>query len=322
MRRVLLSGGFLCEQLFNTADNVLHSAELAEVLRLKSLEFVRQIVGIHIAEAGDQHLSPVLRSKAQEAAPFVLDPYRVEVLVRRSDGKHYLRRVQSGKNIGLVLSAELILQCNAGEEHLQTLGSQRVVNILRQYGIVGTHAVIVRFLIADENVIGLLVSADRKDRIVQAVDLLRLPPIDALCCYVGIFHGEYVVFVLHKALEARPVAGRLLFARGRVVDIFNAPIAQAQSPVSLGFLREFGDKLLVQCRRLVELIIKTQPVRAIEEGHLLLVISARHCLSRPAIFAFNDLVGFDDVQITTAHFAFKCCHIYPPIIFSLVSQGF
>ena len=184
----------------------------------------------------------------------------------------------------------------------------------------GTHAIFVRLFITDENVVWLLVSADREDRIVKTVDLLSLTAIDALRCYVGIFHSKEVVFILHKAFEARPVAGGLLLACCRIVDVLDTPIAQAETPVSLGLLRKFGDELLVQCRRLVEFVVKTQAIRTIEESHFLFVVRARHGLSRPAVLAFNHLVGFGDIQVAAAHFAFENSHNIPPVyLFSLQS---
>ena len=53
---ISIFGSVLCKQFPNAANKILHCAKLSEILRLKALEFVRKIVGIHIAEAGDENL--------------------------------------------------------------------------------------------------------------------------------------------------------------------------------------------------------------------------------------------------------------------------
>ena len=156
--------------LLDAADKILHEAELRHVLCLQMRKLFRKIVGIHIAVSGDQHLlAAALLDERKVAAPFVLDPYRLEMLWLRAEYYHDLRTVQSGENIGLVGRAELILQRDARKEGLEALLRELMIQVVRQHGIHRSPAACVRLLIAYKDVEGLLLLRNCKYALLNLV---------------------------------------------------------------------------------------------------------------------------------------------------------
>ena len=91
------------------------------------------------------------------------------------------------------------------------------------------------------------------------------------------------------------MTGGYLFARCRIVDVFDAVLAQHKTPIGLRFLREFRDDGLINARRLVKFAGKAQPVRPREQRQFFLVVLLRNRLLCPAVFTDRDLAVFFDV---------------------------
>ncbi len=79
------------KELLYAADEILHEAELGHVLRHQMRKLLRQIVGVHIAICGDERFLRAVLNKREIAAPFVFDPYGVEVFRLRAENDHDLR---------------------------------------------------------------------------------------------------------------------------------------------------------------------------------------------------------------------------------------
>ena len=85
------------------------------------------------------------------------------------------------------------------------------------------------------------------------------------------------------------MAGRNLFTRSRIVNVFNAVFAEHQSPIGLWFLRKFRDDRFINARRFVKFAGKAQPVRPREQRQFFFIILLWNRLLRSAVFADCDL---------------------------------
>ncbi len=261
----------------------------------------------------------VLCHELEIAAPLVLDPHGVIVFIIRTECQHDFGGVQSGEDIRLVFLPQLVFQGNAGEEDTIALLRQGIVNILGNDAVHGALTVLVRLLVADENVIRLLLAGNLDDALADFLDLLGLLPIDLAGDHVRIFQSLLKVAVLHDAFKAGTVAGGNFLAGSRVVHILDAVLAQHQAPVGLRLLGEIGDDGLVNPRRFIKLTAHTQPVGTGKEGQLFLVILIGDGLLGAAVFALCHGSTRLYHQVAAAHFALNHCHFWCPLFLSWLS---
>ena len=214
------------QKLLDASHQILDCSHLAHVLSLEFSKLLRHIIGIDALVAGNQVLGFVPCHKLEIAAPLILDPHGVIVFIIRTEGQHDFGRVQSSEDIRLVFLPQLVFQCNAGEEDTVALFRQGIVNILGNDAVHGALTVLVRLLVADENVIRLLFAGNLDDALADFFNLFCLVPVDLAGDHVRIFQGLLKVAVLHDALEAGTVAGGNFLAGSRVVHILDAVLAQ------------------------------------------------------------------------------------------------
>ena len=214
------------QELLDASHQILDCTHLAHVLSLEFCKLLRHIIGIDALVAGNQVLGFVPCHELEIAAPLVFDPHGVIVFIIRAEGQHDFGRVQSGEDIRLVFLPQLVFQGNAGEEDTVALLRQGIVNILGNDAVHGALTVLVRLLIADENVIRLLFAGNLDDALADFLNLLCLVPIDLAGDHVRIFQGLLKIGILHDAFKAGTVAGGNFLARGRVVHILDAVLAQ------------------------------------------------------------------------------------------------
>ena len=216
----------LGQNLFNSPEQILHSAYFAHVLGLQFRKLLGHIVSVDALVAGDQVLALVGGHQFQVPAPFVLYPHGVVVFIIRAESQHDFGGVQGGEDIRLVFLPQLVLQGNAGEEDPVALFRQGIIHILGDDGIDGTLAVFVGFLVADENVVGFFLAGNLDDALADLLNLLGLLPVDLAGDHVRIFQSLLKVGILHDALKAGTVAGGNFLAGSRVVHILDAVLAQ------------------------------------------------------------------------------------------------
>ena len=257
-------------------------------------------------------LGSVLCHEHEVPAPLVLDPHGVVILVVRTHRQHDFGGIQGGEDIGLVFLPQLILQGNPGEEDPVALFHQSVVNVLGQDAVQGTVAFVIGFLVADKNIVRLLLDRDLDNTLAQLLNLLGLLPVDLPGDHIRIFHGLVKIAVIQDAFKGGTVAGGDLLPRCRVIHILNAVFAQHQTPVGLGLLRKLRHDGFVDSCRLVKLAGCPQAIGPGEKGQLLLVILIRHCLAAAAVFALSySGAGFDH-QVAAAHFTLDYGHYSLP----------
>ena len=307
----------LGQNLFNSPEQILHSAYFAHVLCLQFRKLLGHIVSVDALVAGNQVLGFVLCHELEIAAPLVLDPYGVVVFVIRAEGQHDFGGVQGGEDIRLVFLPQLVFQGNPGEEDPVALLRQGIIHILGNHAVHSALSVLVRLLIADENVIGLLLAGDLDNALADFLNLLGLLPVDPTGNHVRIFQSLLKVGILHDALEAGTVTGGNLLAGGRVVHILDAVLAQHQPPVGLRLLGEIGDDGLVNPRRFIKLTAHTQPVGTGKEGQLFLVILIGDSLPGAAVLALCHSSPRLYHQVATAHLALNHRHFWHPLFLSL-----
>ena len=306
---------FAADDLFNAAQQILHRADLAHILRLKPRKLLGHVVCVDILVAGNQRLFLPRRNQRKITAPFVLDPDGVVILVIRADGEHDLRAVERREDIRLIFLTEFILQRNARKKHAVALFGQRVIDILRQNAVKRSASVFVGFLVADKDVVRLLFAGDLDNPLAQLLDLLRLVAVDLARHSVGVFARLIEVVILHHAVKRRAMAGRNFFARLGIVHILDAVFAQHKSPIGLRLGWELRDDALVNTRRLVKFAAETQTIRPREKRHLLLVIRRRDGLPAPAVFAFHHVALGYIRQIAAAHLALENRHCISSTLF-------
>ena len=76
---------------------------------------------------------------------------------------HDLCRIQSRKDVGLVLGTCHLLQGDPGKEDPSALVRQLVINVLGQHRVPGALPVFVRFLVADEHIKGFCILGGSQD---------------------------------------------------------------------------------------------------------------------------------------------------------------
>ena len=320
-----LGGGFVAlRQLPDTADQILHKAEFRHILRLQMREFLRQIVGIHITVGGDQHLFRAATDQRQITAPLVFYPHGVEVFRLRAQHHHDLGTVQRGKYVRLVGDTQLVLQCDAGEEHLEALLCQLVVEIGSQYTIRCAAAVGVRLLIADEHVERLFFLGNLQNALLNFVDCFSLGLVDHPLGGVGVLDGGLVVLIIENGGVLGAVHRRHALVGGRILHVLNTVAAQHQRPIGLGVGLVLVEDLLIDAHCLVEIVVSTEMVGAVVQVGAPVVVQLRQRLCRAAVFAHG--YGFTgiDVQLSAAHFAFEDGHFSfsPSITYSACTVGF
>ena len=255
----------------------------------------------------------------QVPAPFVFDPHGVVVFIVRAESQHNLCGVQSGKYVRLILLPQLVLQGNPGEEHPVALGDQGIIYILRDDRIDGTLALIVGFLVADEDVVGLLLAGNLDDALAKLLNLLGFLPVDLPGDSIRILQRLLQVAVLHYAVKAGTMAGGHFLARSRIVYILDTVFAQHQTPVAFCLLWEVGNDCFIDARRLVKFTGRTQTVCPGKQRQLFLIVGTGHRLPAAAVFAFGNGAARFNHQVTAAHFTLDDSHACYPLWFSAFS---
>ena len=301
---------FAADDLFNAAQQILHRADLAHILRLKPRKLLGHVVSVDILVTGNQCLFLPRRNQRKITTPFVLDPDGVVIFVIRADGEHDLRTVERREDIRLVFLTEFILQRNARKKHAVALFGQRVIDILCQNAVKRAASVFVGFLVADKNVVGLLFAGDLDNPLAQLLDLLRLVAVNLACHGVGVFARLIEVVILHHAVKRRAMAGWDFFARRRIIHILDAIFAQHKSPIGFRLGRELRDDAFVNARRFIKLAAETQAVCPRKKRHLFLVIRCRDGLPAAAVFALHHVALGYIRQIAAAHLALENRHLY------------
>ena len=306
---------FAADDLFNAAQQILHRADLAHILRLKPRKLLGHVICVDILVAGNQRLFLPRRNQRKITAPFVLDPDGVVIFVIRADGEHDLRAVERREDIWLIFLTEFILQRNACKKYAVALFGQRVIDILCQNAVKRAASVFVGFLVADKNVVGLLFAGDLDNPLAQLLDLLRLVAVNLARHSVGVFARLIEVVILHHAVKRRAMAGRDFFARRRIIHILDAIFAQHKPLIGLCLSRELRDDTFVNARRFIKLAAETQAVCPRKKRHLLLVIRCRDGLPAAAVFALHHVALGYIRQIAAAHLAFENRHCISSTLF-------
>ena len=92
----------LPQHLLDAPKEVLHEADLRHVVALQNAKLLRQIIGVHVLITWQQQPGAVLLYEREESAPFVLNPYSVEMLCLFAHNHHDLRTVEGSKDVGLI----------------------------------------------------------------------------------------------------------------------------------------------------------------------------------------------------------------------------
>ena len=161
------------------SNQILHTAELTHILRLKMGKLSREVVWIHIAVCGDQHLlAAALFYKREIAAPLILDPDCVEILWLCAENDHDFGAVKRGEDIWLIGRAELVLKGYAGEEDLESFLCKLMIEVVCKDAVLRAPTVRIGLLVADEYVEGFFLLGYGEDALLDLVDRVRFCFVD------------------------------------------------------------------------------------------------------------------------------------------------
>ena len=295
--------------LHDTAKDVLDEPDLSHVLALEHGKFLRDVVGVHVPVAGDEEFRGVLLHDREEAAPFVLHPDGLEVFLLRADHEHDFRGVERGEDVGFILLAELVLERDTGEEDLQALIRELVVDVLGEGGVLRARAAVGRFLVADEDVVGLFLRGNAEDVLLDLGDAGRLLLINGAFGGGGEIQGVLIILVGEDGVELHAVAGRDAFVRDRVLDVLDAVFRDQQSPVCFRVLAVAREDGLVGRDGLVEVVCLAEMLRAAVDLLGLRVGDLRKCREAAAILAFARGHAVRQVVQPAAHLALDLRHV-------------
>ena len=298
------------QNLADAARQVLHKTDFSHVIALQHRQCLGQIVGVHIAVAGQQQLAAILFHHGKKTTPLVLDPDRVEIFRLGANYNHNFGRVQRCKNVRFVLGADLILQRNARKEYTPTLIGQLVVDFLRKGAVLGAAAVLVAFLVADEHIKRLFILAGGKYTVLDFGNFsgvfLILAPRNA----VRILQCRLIVHILQETVKAGTVAGGQIFVRGRVLDILNAVAAERAAPVRLGIGVVLFHYVFIHSQCLVKFTDPAEIVAAVKRRRPLVIVQLGECHRTAAALAdTKGLIG-GKLDVSSAHFALDNCHSF------------
>ena len=252
-------------QFLDSTDQILHKAELGHILRLKVRKLLRQIVGIHISVSRDQHLLGSVFDQRQIPAPFILDPYSVKVFGFCTENDHDLGAVECSKYVRLVGGAQLVLQRDAGEKHLEALLGQLVIQVIGQHAVLRPSAAGIRLLVADKHIEGLFLLRNSQNTLLDFIDGFGLGLIDIPLGGIGIVQGRLVVIIIKDRGKLRPVHRRHAFVGGRILHIFNTVTAEHKRPICFGVGLVLVQDLLIDAHGLIVFIVASEVVSTVIE---------------------------------------------------------
>ena len=211
----------------DAAYKILHEAELGHILCQQMRKFLRQVIGIHVSVCRNEHLFAAgFLDECEIAAPFVFDPYSVEILGPCSDNDHDLRRVERREYVRLVRCAELVLQRYSAEKYLEAFLSELMVKVVCQHRIRCSSAAAVGLLIADENIKRLFLLRNFKNALLDLVDRLCFFFVNAPLISIGILQSGFIVIIVKNRCVLCAVYRRHTLVGSRVFDVFDTIAAK------------------------------------------------------------------------------------------------
>ena len=299
------------ETSLDIADQVLHAARAREIQPLDAPELGGQLARGHPLEHGEEGQVPVLVAEGEVAGPLVPHPGGLEVLLARADRDHDPGAVEGGEDMGLEGAAEHALEGLAAVEDAEAVLPQRVVDVPGDHAVLGAPVRGVAFLVADEDVVGLVLGRDLGDAPLDLGDLGGLALVDVALRVLRALERLPVVGVRRDALGLHAVDRGDHVVRARVLDVDDAVAAQGERPVGLGVPGVLVEDLAEQLRRAVELVRAAQLVAALEQPGALPVVQARKRLGAVAVVAGHHRRSGLDLEARSAVLAFKDGHSYP-----------
>lgn len=213
---------------------------------MKVAELSREMLLQHALVQCDERALALFRHSRKVSAPFVFHPDRIHVFGRGADNKHDLCGIDRCEYVRLELRTCLVFQGDMREEHPPSLGAERPVKSCCKRGIFGSSAVSVAFLVAYENIVGLLVQRNRQYLRTELVKRLGFQYVDTLLISVFRYPDSLaVILVVNDGGVLYPVDGRNTPVGFRLLDVFHAVAAEYLRPVDVGFVRAFPGYLLI-----------------------------------------------------------------------------
>ena len=140
------------------------------------------------------------------------------------------------------------------------------------------------------------------------VDRPRLILVELPLRDIRITNRGFIIIIVEHGGKLRAVDRRDAPVRRGVLDVLNAVPAEDERPVCLGVGAVLVQDLLVQSRRLVEIVIAAEMVGTVVKIGAAVIVQPRERLFRAAAVAHADGRPRFKLHRPAAHFAFEYCH--------------
>ena len=292
--------------LLNAADKILHEAELRHILRLQVRKLLRQVVGIHVLICGNEHLFAVaVLDERKISRPLVFHPHGVEILGLCAEHYHDLGAVEGGEYVRLIGRAELVLKRDAREEHLEAFLRELMIKVICKDAVLCSSAAVIGLFVADEHIERLFFLRNRKNPLLNLVYRLSLILIKLFLIAVGIVQSGLVVIVIENRRKLSAVHGGNALVALRVFHIIDSVVAENERPIRLGVGVVLVEYLLIDSRRLVEIVVAAKMVRAVVKIRSSVVVQTGQGLLCAARVAHADGIPGVKFYCAAAHFTFE-----------------
>ena len=269
-------------------------------------KLLRQVIGIHVLICGDKYLFAAgLLYKRQIAAPLVLDPHGVEIFRLCAEHHHDLSAIESGKYVRFIGCAELVLQRDTREEHLEPFLRELMIKVVCKHAILRSSAAVIGLFVANEHIERLFLLRNCKDALLNLVYRFGLFLIDFTLSGIGIVQGGFVVIIIENRCELSTVHGRNALMTLRVFHILDTVTAEDERPIRLGIVTVLIQNLLIDSGSFVEIVVAAKMVRAVIEIRFSVVVQTRQGLLCTARVTHADGIPGVKFYCAAAHFTFE-----------------
>lgn len=145
--------------------------------------------------------------------------------------QHDLSGVQSGKDVGLESTAQLVFQGDPGEDLITFLG-QRIINVLCVDTVLGAVTLVVGFFVADKDIKGVFLAGNLQNAFLQFINGGSLSLLDLFPHRISISNCAQIVRIVKDGYELSPVDGWDPLVGMGIFHVFNAVTAKNDAPVS------------------------------------------------------------------------------------------
>ena len=186
-----------------------------------------------------------------------------------------------------------------------------MVEIVRQERFLGAFAILVSFLVANEDIERFFLVCNFKYSLLNSVNCQSFFFIKLLLLGASLRDCRFVVFIRQNGCILHSVyCGNARFC-ACVLDVFDSVLTKHERPIRFGVGGVFVQKLLVKRLRLIKFVVSAQVICSIEKNSSLFAFKLRNRLLRAAINTPSDRFHpLNNFKFATAIFTFKIKNVH------------